>query len=127
MQGGAAGLREQVELVGLADVDEEPRAAGQADVEDVLEAAGFAVFAMVEYEADDAVGAAARRAAEDPRVEQVLEGTLGIWDTTRIPDGVYLDAGVHVPPDLFADGPRVRLERGSVNSDAGTPDQGPVD
>lgn len=44
-----------------------------------------------------------------------------------IPDTVYEDAGVHVPADLFADGPLVRLERGSVNSDAGTPDQGPVD
>lgn len=44
-----------------------------------------------------------------------------------IPDGVYEDAGVHVPADLFSDGPLVRLERGSVNSDAGTPDQGPVD
>ncbi len=44
-----------------------------------------------------------------------------------IPDTAYVDAGIHVPPDLFADGPLVRLERGDVNSDAGTPDQGPVD
>ncbi len=41
-------------------------------LEEVLEAAGFCVFAMVEYEADDALGACARLAAADPRVEQVL-------------------------------------------------------
>jgi 5'-3' exonuclease len=40
--------------------------------EDVLEAAGVTVFAMVEVEADDALGAAAARAAEDERVEQVI-------------------------------------------------------
>ncbi len=51
----------------------EPEILGQFQLlEDVLEAAGFTVFAMVEYEADDALGAAARRAAADPRVEQVL-------------------------------------------------------
>lgn len=44
-----------------------------------------------------------------------------------IPAAAYEDAGVRVPPDLFADGPLFRLERGPVNSDAGTPDQGPVD
>ncbi|OWY60265.1 flap endonuclease, partial [cyanobacterium TDX16] len=41
-------------------------------VEEVLEAAGFTVFPMVEYEADDALAAAAEVAAADPRVEQVL-------------------------------------------------------
>lgn len=41
-------------------------------LEDALEAAGFCVFAMVEYEADDALGAAARVAAADERVEQVM-------------------------------------------------------
>jgi len=41
-------------------------------LEDVLEAAGFCVFAMVEYKADDALGAAARLAATDPVVEQVM-------------------------------------------------------
>ncbi len=41
-------------------------------VEAVLEAAGFAVFPMVEFEADDALAAAALRAAKDPRVERVL-------------------------------------------------------
>ena len=37
-----------------------------------LEAAGFRVFAMVEHEADDAMGAAAVKAAEDPRVDRIL-------------------------------------------------------
>ncbi len=41
-------------------------------VEQALVAAGFCVWPMVEYEADDALGAAARKAAADPRVEQVL-------------------------------------------------------
>lgn len=44
-----------------------------------------------------------------------------------IPREAYEDAGVQVPDDLFADGPLVRLERGEVASDAGTPDQGPAD
>ena len=41
-------------------------------VEDLLRALGVSVFAMVEYEADDALGAAARVAAADDRVERVL-------------------------------------------------------
>jgi 5'-3' exonuclease len=41
-------------------------------LEDVLEAAGFAVWRMVEHEADDALAAAAAVADADPRVEQVL-------------------------------------------------------
>jgi 5'-3' exonuclease len=40
--------------------------------EEVLAAAGVTVFAMVAYEADDALGAAAARAAADERVEQVI-------------------------------------------------------
>ena len=40
--------------------------------EEGLEALGIALFAMVEYEADDAMGAAAAIAAGDERVEQVL-------------------------------------------------------
>jgi 5'-3' exonuclease len=40
-------------------------------LEDVLWAAGFTVFPMVEYEADDAMGAAAAVAAADPRVDRV--------------------------------------------------------
>ena len=41
-------------------------------MERLLEAAGFTVWAMVEYEADDALGAAAAVADGDERVEQVL-------------------------------------------------------
>ncbi|MBI2708187.1 MAG: flap endonuclease [Actinobacteria bacterium] len=41
-------------------------------LEEVLETAGFRVFPMVELEADDALGAAAARAADDPGVERVL-------------------------------------------------------
>lgn len=41
-------------------------------VEEALEAAGFTVFPMVEFEADDALAAAAQVAAADDRVEQVL-------------------------------------------------------
>jgi 5'-3' exonuclease len=40
-------------------------------LEEALAAAGFVVFAMVEYEADDALGAAAVKAAADPAVDQV--------------------------------------------------------
>ncbi len=41
-------------------------------VEEALVAAGFVVWPMVEYEADDALSAAAALAAADERVEQVL-------------------------------------------------------
>jgi 5'-3' exonuclease len=41
-------------------------------VEDALRAAGFTVWAMVEHEADDALGAAAAVADADERVDQVL-------------------------------------------------------
>jgi 5'-3' exonuclease len=41
-------------------------------LEDALRALGVTVWAMVEVEADDALGAAARVAADDPRVEQVV-------------------------------------------------------
>jgi 5'-3' exonuclease len=41
-------------------------------VEDVLEAAGFAVWAMVECEADDALASAAAVAAGDPSVDRVF-------------------------------------------------------
>ena len=40
-------------------------------IEDALEAAGITVWAMVEFEADDALGAGAVMAAADDRVEQV--------------------------------------------------------
>jgi 5'-3' exonuclease len=41
-------------------------------LEEVLAAFGVRVWPMVEVEADDALGAAAARAAEDPRVERVF-------------------------------------------------------
>ncbi len=41
-------------------------------LEEALAAAGITVWAMVEFEADDALGAGATMAAADPRVEQVL-------------------------------------------------------
>ncbi|MCY4036268.1 MAG: flap endonuclease [bacterium] len=41
-------------------------------LEEALAAAGFCVWPMVEHEADDALGAAAKKAARDPGVEQVL-------------------------------------------------------
>jgi 5'-3' exonuclease len=41
-------------------------------LEEALVAAGFVVWPMVEFEADDALAAAAARAAADPRVERVV-------------------------------------------------------
>ncbi len=41
-------------------------------VEDLVSAIGVTVFSMVEYEADDALGAAARVVAADPDVDRVL-------------------------------------------------------
>jgi 5'-3' exonuclease len=41
-------------------------------LEDALAAAGFVVWPMAEFEADDALAAAAARAAADPRVERVI-------------------------------------------------------
>ena len=88
-------------------------------LEDALEAAGFCVFAMVEYEADDALGAAARIAAADERVHQVMICTadkdLGqcVTDDARIVQfdrrkGQVIDrAGViakfGVPPESIPD------------------------
>ena len=51
----------------------DPELFGQFQLlEDALEALGVAVWAMVELEADDALASAARVAAADPRVEQVI-------------------------------------------------------
>jgi 5'-3' exonuclease len=41
-------------------------------LEDVLQAAGITTWAMVEFEADDALAAAAAAASADPRVERVI-------------------------------------------------------
>jgi 5'-3' exonuclease len=88
-------------------------------LEEVLEAAGFSVFAMIEYEADDALGACARLVAGDCRVEQVMICTpdkdLGqcVTDDSRIVqydrrkqllidrDGVIEKFGV--PPESIPD------------------------
>lgn len=51
----------------------EPELASQFPlIEELLDALGFVVFPMVEYEADDALGAAALLAAEDDRVDRVF-------------------------------------------------------
>jgi len=83
-----------------------------------IEALGFALWPMVEFEADDAIAAAAERFAEDDRVERVLicsadkdlaqcvrDGRVVLWDRRR--DVVYDDAGVRakwgVPPASVPD------------------------
>ena len=73
--------------------------------ERAIEALGFVLWPMVEYEADDAIAAAAERFAADPRVERILVCTpdkdlaqcvrddrVVLWDRRR--DLVYDDAGV---------------------------------
>ena len=51
----------------------DPRLRAQfGPLEEALEALGVKVWPMVEFEADDALASAARKAAEDPRVEQVF-------------------------------------------------------
>ena len=87
-------------------------------LEEALEAAGFVVFPMVEFEADDALGAAAAVAAADPRVEQVRICTpdkdLGqcvvgdrVVQVDRRKDVVFDAAGVEekfgVPPASIPD------------------------
>ena len=75
-------------------------------LEAALEAAGFAVFGMVEHEADDALGAAAVQAAADPRVgrvlvctpdkdlAQVVDDGAGIVQVDRRREAVYDRAAV---------------------------------
>jgi 5'-3' exonuclease len=73
--------------------------------EAAIEALGLALWPMVEYEADDAIAAAAERFAADPRVKRVLICSADkdmaqcvrgervvLWDRRR--DLVYDDAGV---------------------------------
>ena len=73
--------------------------------EAAVEALGIALWPMVEYEADDAIAAAALRFAEDERVERILICTpdkdmaqlvrderIVLWDRRR--DVIYDDAGV---------------------------------
>ncbi len=86
-------------------------------VEDAMAAAGFVVWAMVEYEADDAMGAMAAVAAADDRVERVVICTpdkdLGqcvggkVWQLDRRKDVWFDAAGVRarlgVPPASIPD------------------------
>jgi 5'-3' exonuclease len=86
--------------------------------ERAIEALGLVLWPMVEFEADDAIAAAAERFAADPRVERVLvctpdkdlaqcvrDGRVVLWDRRR--DIVYDDAGVRekwgVPPESVPD------------------------
>ena len=77
-------------------------------IEEVLAAAGFVVWPMVEFEADDGLGAAAVIAADDARVERVVictpdkdlgqcvGGKVVQWD--RRQDKWFDAAGVHGAP-----------------------------
>ena len=86
--------------------------------EAAIEALGLVLWPMVEFEADDAIAAAAERFAADPRVERILICTpdkdmaqcvrgerVVLWDRRR--DIVYDEAGViakwGVPPSSVAD------------------------
>ncbi len=86
--------------------------------EDAIEALGLVLWPMVEYEADDAIAAAADRFAADPRVERIVICTpdkdlaqcvrgdrVVLWDRRR--NLVYDDAGVRakwgVPPEGVPD------------------------
>jgi len=86
--------------------------------EDAIEALGVVLWPMVEFEADDAIAAAADRFAADLRVDQILvctpdkdlaqcvrDSRVVLWDRRR--DIVYDDAGVRakwgVPPASVPD------------------------
>ncbi|MCA8921119.1 MAG: flap endonuclease [Planctomycetes bacterium] len=86
--------------------------------EEGLRALGVVVWPMVEFEADDALAAAAAKWGADPRVEQVVIATpdkdlaqcvrgsrVVLWDRRR--ELVYDEAGVlekwGVPPESIAD------------------------
>ena len=99
--------------------------------EAAVEALGIVLWPMVEFEADDAIAAAAVRFADDPRVERILVCTpdkdmaqlvrderIVLWDRRR--DLIYDDAGVrakwgvpHLDPGLAGGGRRLvgRLSR----------------
>ncbi len=87
-------------------------------MEELLELAGFTVWPMVEYEADDALGAAAAVADADPRVElalivtpdkdlgQCVRGTRVVQYDRRkgeIIDEAGVTAKFGVPPSSIAD------------------------
>jgi 5'-3' exonuclease len=86
--------------------------------EQAIEALGLVLWPMVEFEADDAIAAAALRFAADSRVERILvctpdkdmaqlvrDARIVLWDRRR--RIVYDDAAVRakwgVPPDAIAD------------------------
>ena len=86
--------------------------------EAAIEALGVVLWPMVEFEADDAIAAAADRFAADPRVERILICTpdkdmaqlvrderIVLWDRRR--ELTYDDAGVRakwgVPPEIVPD------------------------
>lgn len=86
--------------------------------EAAIEALGLVLWPMVEFEADDAIAAAAERFAADPRVERILvctpdkdmaqcvrDGRVVLWDRRR--NLVYDEAGVRakwgVPPGSVPD------------------------
>lgn len=86
--------------------------------EAAIEALGLVLWPMVDWEADDAIAAAAERFAADPRVERIVICTVDkdmaqcvrgdrvvLWDRRR--DVVYDDAGVMakwgVPPSGVVD------------------------
>jgi 5'-3' exonuclease len=73
--------------------------------EEAIEALGIVLWPMVEFEADDAIAAAAVRFAEDPRIERIVvctpdkdmaqlvrDGRIVLWDRRR--ELVYDDAAV---------------------------------
>jgi hypothetical protein len=87
-------------------------------MEELCVAAGFTTWAMVQWEADDALGAAAKVAEADPRVEQVrivtpdkdlgqcVRGTRVVQYDRRkkeILDETAVEAKFGVPPDAIAD------------------------
>ena len=86
--------------------------------EAAIEALGIVLWPMVEFEADDAIAAAATRWADDPRVERIVvctpdkdmaqlvrDGRVVLWDRRR--DTIYDEAGVRakwgVSPASVAD------------------------
>ena len=86
--------------------------------EQAIEALGVTLWPMVEFEADDAIAAAAQRFAADPAVERILICTpdkdmaqlvqderIVLWDRRR--EAIYDDAGVRakwgVPPESIPD------------------------
>jgi 5'-3' exonuclease len=70
-------------------------------LEEVLSAAGVVVWTMVEFEADDALAAAAAAAAQDPRVERVIICTpdKDLAQSVRGTRVVQLNRRTHVTMD----------------------------